>query len=121
MRAPTQSNAPDEAWGIRWDGICEALYRLLRGWSEETLARLVQAGMSQADAMNLLDTVQPMVHPTMPIQGAIDLVRYLMDVTIGFVRFSPGEFTVAQPIDSAAITKHEGSVGCAESTTIPVR
>jgi hypothetical protein len=44
----------------------------------------------------------------MPIQDAIDLVHFLIDVTCGFVRFAPGPATVAQPIDSAAITRHEG-------------
>ena len=42
-----------------------------------------------------------------PIQDAIDLVEYLVEVTIGFVRFTPGAPTVAPPIDIAAITRHE--------------
>jgi hypothetical protein len=66
------------------------------------------AGMTEADAINLLDSVQPLVHPTMPIQDAIDLVQYLIEVTVGFVRFAPGNATVARPIDVAAITLHEG-------------
>jgi len=44
----------------------------------------------------------------MPIQDAIDLVEYLIEVTVGFVRFAPGNATVAKPIDVAAITPHEG-------------
>lgn len=102
------SLASNPSGGIWWDGVSEALYRLVRGWSETTLLRLQQAGLPPKDALNLLDAVQPLLHDTMPIQDAIDLVHYLMDVTIGFVRFSPGEAIVAQPIDSAAITKHEG-------------
>jgi hypothetical protein len=105
---PIQTCKPAEPWSMRWDGVSEALYRIMRGWSQNTLNRLKAAGMAGPDAVKLLDAVQPMVHPTMPIQDAIDLVHYLMDVTIGFVRFSPGEATVAQPIDSAAITRHEG-------------
>ena len=52
--------------------------------------------------------MRPVVHPTMPIQDAIDLVHFLIDTTCGYVRFAPGPATVAQPIDSAAITRHEG-------------
>ena len=44
----------------------------------------------------------------MPIQDAIDLVHFLIDTTCGYVRFAPDPATVAQPIDSAAVTRHEG-------------
>lgn len=44
----------------------------------------------------------------MPIQDGIDLVRYLVEVTTGFVRFMPEPTTVAPPVDLAAITLHEG-------------
>ena len=48
--------------------------------------------------------------PTMPIQDAINLARYLVEVTIGFVKFSIAKQpkTVGGTIDIAAITKHEG-------------
>ena len=106
---PPQCVAPEgQLWSIYWQGQGEALARLVRGWSYETLGRLTKAGMTPAEAQNLLDAVSPMIHETMPIQDAIDLVHYLIDVTCGFVRFSPGNATVAQPIDSAAITPHEG-------------
>jgi hypothetical protein len=47
--------------------------------------------------------------PAMPIQDAIDLARFLVETTIGFVRF--GVFlpkTVGGAVEIAAITKHEG-------------
>ena len=59
-------------------------------------------------AYQLLTTWVPVAHPAMPIQDAIDLVRYLAEVTAGFVRFRPGANTVSGPIDLAAITLHEG-------------
>ena len=52
--------------------------------------------------------MEPLIQPAMPLQDAIDLVKYMADVTIGFVRFIPGPPTVAEPTDVAAITKHEG-------------
>lgn len=44
----------------------------------------------------------------MPIQDAIDLVEFLVDLTIKYSQFSPGATTVGGPIEIAAITKHEG-------------
>lgn len=95
-------------WSIYWQGQGEAVQRLVRGWSPQTLKSLVDAGADEDTAMNILDSVQPMINGTMPIQDAIDFVHYLMDVTCGYIRFSPGNATVAQPIDSAAITPYEG-------------
>ncbi|MFN8653936.1 MAG: hypothetical protein U0133_18685 [Gemmatimonadales bacterium] len=95
-------------WSITWEGQPEACYRLVRGWSPEIIHRLVAAGMTEQDAIQLCDSVQPLIHPTMPIQDSIDLVDYLIEVTCGYVRFAPGPATVAKPIDTAAITKHEG-------------
>jgi hypothetical protein len=105
---PEEKTSQQEGWGMTWEGQVDACVRLVRGFSLELFSRLTAAGMSPQDATKLLDSVQPLVHPTMPIQDAIDLVHYLIDVTIGFVRFAPGPATVAQPIDSAAITRHEG-------------
>lgn len=45
----------------------------------------------------------------MQIQDAVDLARFLVHTTIGFVKFSGGRAkTVGGPIEIAAITKHEG-------------
>ena len=96
------------AAGTVWEGQGEACHRLLLGYSPEIVHRLIAAGMSQADATNLLQSAQPVVQPTMPIQDAIDLVRYLLELTGEFVRFVPGLATVAKPFDIAAITRHEG-------------
>jgi hypothetical protein len=63
---------------------------------------------ARADAFKLVQSLEPVVHPTMPIQDAIDLVHLLVDTTCGYVRFAPGPATVAPPIDSAAITRHDG-------------
>ena len=45
----------------------------------------------------------------MPIHDAVDLARFLVQTTIGFVKFSVSRpKTVGGPIEIAAITKHEG-------------
>jgi hypothetical protein len=95
--------------GIAWDGQGESLYRLLRGWSPQLVADLVDAsGQPAGQVIQQVDRVASLFSAVMPIQDAIDLVRYLAEVAAGFVRFSPGLPTVAQPIDLAAITYHEG-------------
>jgi hypothetical protein len=106
--AVQQVAGPDLGWSIYWRGQTEAVQRLIRGWSPQTLQSLEEAGLETSVAVNLLDSVQPMINGIMPIQDAIDFVHYLMDVTCGYIRFSPGNATVAQPVDSAAITPYEG-------------
>ncbi|AND70214.1 hypothetical protein ATSB10_27600 [Dyella thiooxydans] len=59
-------------------------------------------------AQTLLASMEPLINGAMPIQDAVDMVHYLIEVTCGYVRFSPGPSTVAKPIDLAAITKHNG-------------
>jgi hypothetical protein len=47
--------------------------------------------------------------PAMPIQDAIDLARFLVETTIGFVRFAVFlPKNVGGAVEIAAITKHEG-------------
>ena len=94
----------------QWRGQPEAIQRLVNGFSSGVHQRLVATGMTGAEASALLTSALnvPLIQTGMPLQDAIDLVHYLIDVTAGFVRFAPGAPTVAPPTDSAAITKHEG-------------
>jgi hypothetical protein len=93
---------------VNFWGQPEALYRLVYGWSPEAHQRLVAAGLPPKTADQFLLSVTDLAHPGMPIQDAIDLVKYLADVTVGYVRFKQGAPTVAPPIDIAAITRHQG-------------
>ncbi|HEU0012546.1 MAG TPA: hypothetical protein VFQ45_02645 [Longimicrobium sp.] len=86
----------------------EALQRLVYGWSIEAHQRLTAAGLSSEVANQVLISRTQLAHPGMPIQDAIELVKYLADVTVGYVRFKEGAPTVAPPIDVAAITRHQG-------------
>jgi hypothetical protein len=93
---------------VNFWGQPEALYRLVYGWSPEAHQRLVAAGLAPDAADQFLLSLTHLAHPGMPIQDAIDLVKYLADVTVGYVRFKQGAPTVAPPIDIAAITTHQG-------------
>lgn len=105
---PKLTYKKEQAGFITWKGEPEALNRLIYGYSDQALQTLVQAGLSADDAVELLFSYAPLAHPAMPIQDAIDLVQYLAQVTVGFVRFRPGAPTVSEPVDVAAITLHEG-------------
>ena len=48
-----------------------------------------------------------LANAAMPIQDAIDLAEFLVDLTTKFIRFQEGAQTVGGPIEIAAITKHE--------------
>lgn len=109
--APNQIFGPQQLEGAAWRGQPEALTRLMGGWSSEVADFLVkQAGVPVPDALRVLNNlpVPRLFHSAMPLQDAIDLVKYMVEVTIGFVRFSPGAPTVHEPVDIAAINFHEG-------------
>ncbi len=103
-----------EETGATWAGEPEALNRLIMGTSGGMVGVLVnyfkvpQAQLGQV--MNVIQqTLQvPLVLPAMPLQDAIDLAEFMVDVTIRFSRFTPGAPTVGPPIEIAAISKHEG-------------
>jgi hypothetical protein len=46
--------------------------------------------------------------PSMPIQDVIDIAEFLIQTTIKYVKYTPGNQTVGGPIEIASITKHEG-------------
>ncbi len=105
---------PDET-GIYWAGQPRWISRLLLGIDQDGVASALKNAFQVADDKILaaLDAIKsytevPMVHPAMPLQDAIDLGRFLVQMTATSVRFSPGEQTVGGPVEIAAITRHEG-------------
>jgi hypothetical protein len=105
-----ECKADQSVSGVTWKGMPEALNRLVRGYSPAVFLALVKQGVPEAEAAAFLETipVDPLANPGMPLQDAIDLVHYLIEVTNGFVRFAPGAPAVHPPIDLAAITPYEG-------------
>jgi hypothetical protein len=112
--APTQILGENRG-GIRWDGEYEPLNRLLLGMPNGLSGALIAAGIPEAEANAA--AVEVPAHNTgllyldaMPIQDAIDLARWLVQVTMGYQRFNVLQQpkTVGGSIELAAITKHEG-------------
>jgi hypothetical protein len=105
--------APQES-GIHPRGMVEPIYRLLTGVSplldNEVLCN---AGLDDKKRAEILQLCQqklmvPFVIPAMPIQDAIDLAIFLVDMTENYYKFAPYASGVAGPIEIASITKHEG-------------
>ncbi len=84
-------------YGICWEGSGECLHRLM---SDE---------FSAGEGTNEISS-PTLVTPGMPIHDAIALTKFLMEATIGYVRFRVDlqPKTVGGPIDIAVITRHEG-------------
>jgi hypothetical protein len=103
-----------EQIGMTWGGESEALNRLVVGISGalpqvlQSVFRATQAQMPQIQQVIQQKLQLPLVLPAMPLQDAIDLADFLVDLTIKFSRFMPGAPTVGGPIEIAAISKHEG-------------
>lgn len=107
---PNRLMSPDDSAAILALGDAEAAQRVMRGWSSTVLKGLIDSKVPAQEAVNFLKSLpyERLIHPAMPLQDGIDLVRYVINVQIGFVRFTPGAPTVNEPTDLAAITKHEG-------------
>lgn len=110
---PVPLRAKDES-GVVWNGQVEAIYRLLVGFSPHLPSVLkANLGVPEDQLEPALSVIRealniPLVIPPMPLQDAIDLARFLVDLTINYHRFTPGAPTVGGPIEIAAISKHEG-------------
>jgi hypothetical protein len=104
----------EDVFGLRWNGEMEAMDRLLFGLGSGFINAAVELGHEEALARQAHSQLLPklMVQLSlnaMPIQDAIDLARFMVETTIGFLKFSLGRAkTVGGTVEIAAITKHEG-------------
>ncbi len=111
---PPRRVMEETAFGVLWDGQYEALNRLVLGVGFDVAGVLAGHGLPPAEARALQerlvrDLYATLSVPAMPIQDAIDLARFLVETTIGFVRFAVFlPKSVGGAVQIAAITKHEG-------------
>jgi hypothetical protein len=94
-------------------GDPEVFCRLANGVSPFLAPVLLQAGFDQSTVDKVIAAAQSglgisLVEAPMPIQDAIDLAEFFVSTTSTFARFKRGAATVGGPVESAAITKHEG-------------
>lgn len=105
--------AGEENCTIEWDGQPDACARLVLGISPATTSVLIGSGISPQDAQVLTQRLASasqaqILEPSMPVQDAIDLARFLAETTVSFVRFIPGANTVGGELDIGTVTKFEG-------------
>ena len=99
---PVQWVSPQVPDQILWGGQGQAISRLLLGY-DPLLPQTFQMDPSQLTHLHT-----PLVHSTMPLQDAIDLANFLVDMTKTYFAFLPGADIVAGDTDIATVTKHEG-------------
>jgi len=92
--APTRVQAEHE-FGPRWDGEYEALDRLIFGLGTKFNEVYTKHGLSAEQAADVRAKLAPELYEllfleAMPIHDAVDLARFLVQTTIGFVKFSVG-------------------------------
>lgn len=102
-----------EVCGCNWDGELDALCRIVLGVGIKFKDVLLEEGVPPEDVDAAVEKVRdrlsaPLLVEAMPIQDAIELATYMVQTTIGFMRFNFGAETVGGPIEVAVITKHEG-------------
>jgi hypothetical protein len=105
--------SPRGQFGVIWAGQPEALNRLIVGYSGLVPQVLSDAGIKEDQLTPLMEAMRSktqaaLTHPAMPVQDAIDLADFLVNLTIGFTRFLPGANTVGGAVDVATVTRHEG-------------
>lgn len=98
---------------IVWAGQPEACVRLVLGISSATKDVLINAGLDDAQASqlvaNLIEASEAsFLEPSMPVIDAIRLGEFLAQTTASFVKFLPGADTVGGDLDIATVTKYEG-------------
>lgn len=103
-----------EETGLSWSGEPEAVGRLIMGFSPALPAVLEsQLGVPREQMGAVMTVLQgqlaaPLIQAAMPLQDAIDVARFLVDLATNWSRFFPGAPTVGGPVEIAAISKHEG-------------
>lgn len=98
---------------ILYDGQPEAINRIVNGYSQFLGRALTDMGLDPANLDAVLSRIEsytraPLIAPAMPVQDAIALADFLVDVTKRYVRFLPGADTVGGDTDICVVTKHEG-------------
>lgn len=111
-REPELLRQPEEV-GVTWGGDPAAISRIVFG-VDISMPQVLRdhLGVPEEQIQPAMAAIKaalhaPLVQAAMPIQDAIDLAEFLVELTIRYSRFKPGPATVGGPIDVAAVTKHE--------------
>jgi len=104
----------EETSSATWFGQIEAITRLILGFSPQLLPLLQsEFGVSEQLLAEKLPVLRQNLNPniitdTMPLQDAIDLAHFLVEVAVRYSQYTPGATVVGGEIEVAAMSKHEG-------------
>jgi len=103
-RPPKENGEPD--LGVDWFGLTDAITRLIKGADLRLGAALSKRlQISQEEVWQWLAPFEyPIAFEGMPLQDAIDLAVYLVEMTIGRYRFAVGAPVCGGEVDVAVIT-----------------
>jgi hypothetical protein len=101
-------NLPDGApdFGVNWYGQIVPLLRLIKGLDPLAINELIRRGASRHIVQQWLDDgvgQMPLLVDGMPLQDAIDLAAFLVQVTVGCSRFSPMTPACGGDVDIAVV------------------
>ncbi|MGA2934838.1 MAG: hypothetical protein ABSD81_06760 [Methanomicrobiales archaeon] len=110
---PPINCCPNNEVGILWGGQTNPLIRIYNGYDPRIGDVLKEVGIEEDKIKTILSLIEQrfnmkFVVASMPIQDAINLAEYFVDLTEKFFKYASGATTVGGPIELAAITKHEG-------------
>lgn len=103
----------NEKCGINWFGKTEAVVRLVFGIDPMLESVLRKNEIREEKVQKIMKSITnswstDLISDPMPIQDAVDLAKFLVELTKNYFRFKPGAAIVGGPTEIAAITKHEG-------------
>ena len=94
---------------LTWGGQTKAIGRLIFGCDPEFGPMLERRGHTKRDINEITrQLITPLVNSSMPVQDAINLADFLVDVAKKYSAFLPGANVVGRDTDIATVTKHEG-------------
>ena len=92
-----------------WGGQIRAISRLILGCDPLLAPTLERKGLTKQDIGSITQPLAtPLVHSSMPVQDAINLADFLVDVAKKYSAFLPGANVVGGDTDIATVTKYEG-------------
>ena len=94
---------------VLWGGLTNAIHRLIWGFDPEMEPLLLASNVPTTTVDEIKKRfLTPLVDPAMPVQDAIDLADFLVDMTKRYAAFLPGADVVGGETDIATVTRHEG-------------
>jgi hypothetical protein len=100
----------DSACGASWRGIADPFARIYNGVDNKIINELIIKYKLDVNEVTEISNKYrtSVIYNGMPVQDAIDFVKYILSTTIGYTKFQIGIQSCSDPIDIIVITKGSG-------------